>query len=30
MEAVIFIGIQGAGKSFFYKERFFNMHVRMD
>src|SRR3982750_2370373 len=30
MEAVIFIGIQGSGKSSFYKERFFNMHVRIN
>ena len=29
MEAVIFIGIQGAGKSTFYKGRFFNTHVRL-
>jgi len=30
MEAVIFIGLQGAGKSLFYKERFFNTHVRIN
>ncbi|HEX8098504.1 MAG TPA: AAA family ATPase [Pyrinomonadaceae bacterium] len=30
MEAVIFIGIQGAGKSSFYKERFFQSHVRIN
>lgn len=30
MEAVIFIGIQGSGKSSFYKERFFNTHVRIN
>src|SRR5215510_15125912 len=30
MEAVIFIGIQGAGKSTFYKERFFDTHVRIN
>ncbi len=30
MEAVIFVGIQGAGKSSFYKERFFNTHVRIN
>ena len=30
MEAVIFIGIQGSGKSSFYKERFFNSHVRIN
>src|SRR4051794_2124 len=29
MEAVIFIGIQGSGKSHFYKDRFFNSHVRI-
>lgn len=30
MEAVILIGIQGSGKSSFYKERFFNTHVRIN
>src|SRR4051812_36659942 len=30
MEAIIFIGIQGSGKSSFYKERFFNTHVRIN
>ncbi len=30
MEAVIFIGIQGTGKSSFYKERFFQSHVRIN
>ena len=30
MEAVILIGIQGAGKSTFYKERFFETHVRLN
>jgi len=29
LEAVIFIGIQASGKSTFYKERFFNSHVRI-
>jgi predicted kinase len=29
MEAVIFIGIQGSGKSSFFKERFFSTHVRV-
>ena len=29
MEAVIFIGIQGSGKSSFFKERFFSTHVRI-
>src|SRR3712207_2396392 len=30
MEAVIFVGIQAAGKSSFYKERFFHTHVRIN
>ncbi|HLI84448.1 MAG TPA: AAA family ATPase [Bryobacteraceae bacterium] len=30
MEAVILIGIQGAGKSTFYRERFFDTHVRIN
>jgi predicted kinase len=30
MEAVILIGIQAAGKSTFYKERFFDTHVRIN
>jgi predicted kinase len=30
MEAVILIGIQGSGKSTFYKERLFNTHVRIN
>ena len=30
MEAVIFAGIQGSGKSSFYKERFFRTHVRLN
>ena len=29
MEAVIFTGIQGSGKSTFYRERFFDTHVRI-
>jgi predicted kinase len=29
VEAVIFIGVQGCGKSTFYKERFFDTHVRV-
>src|SRR5256885_16229410 len=29
MEAVIVIGIQGSGKSHFYRERFFNSHLRI-
>jgi predicted kinase len=30
MEAVLFIGIQGAGKSTFYRERFFDTHIRIN
>src|SRR5436309_2949529 len=30
MEAVIFVGLQGAGKSTFFKERFFTTHVRVN
>lgn len=30
MEAVVFVGLQGAGKSTFYKERFFGTHVRVN
>lgn len=29
MEAIVFIGIQATGKSTFYKNRFFNTHVRI-
>ena len=29
MEAVILIGIQGSGKTTFYRERFFDTHVRL-
>ncbi len=29
MQAVIFTGIQGSGKSTFYRERFFDSHVRI-
>lgn len=29
MQAIIFIGIQASGKSTFYRERFFNTHVRI-
>ncbi len=29
-EAIIFVGLQGAGKSTFYKERFFNTHLRVN
>jgi predicted kinase len=30
MEAIIFVGIQAAGKSTFFKERFFDTHVRIN
>jgi len=30
MQAVVFIGIQAAGKSTFFKERFFDTHVRIN
>lgn len=30
MELVIFIGIQGAGKSTFFKEKFFDTHIRIN
>jgi len=30
MQAVIFIGIQGSGKSSFFRERFFDSHVRIN
>jgi len=29
MEAVLFIGVQGSGKTTFYRERFFDTHVRI-
>ena len=29
MQAILFIGIQASGKSTFYKEQFFNTHVRI-
>ena len=29
MEAVVFTGLQGSGKSSFYRERFFSTHVRI-
>lgn len=29
-EAVIFVGVQGAGKSTFYRERFFDTHARIN
>ncbi len=28
-EAVIFVGVQGAGKTTFYRERFFETHIRL-
>jgi predicted kinase len=30
MEAIIFVGIQASGKSTFYRERFFDTHVRIN
>jgi hypothetical protein len=30
MEAVVFSGVQGVGKSTFYRERFFATHVRIN
>jgi predicted kinase len=30
MQAVILVGVQGAGKSTFYRERFFDTHVRVN
>lgn len=30
MEAVIFIGLPGSGKSTFYKERFYDTHLRLN
>jgi predicted kinase len=29
MQAVIFVGVQGAGKTTFYRERFFQTHIRI-
>jgi len=29
MEAIVFVGIQAAGKTSFYRERFFRTHVRL-
>ena len=29
-ECIIFVGIQGSGKSTFYKENFFKTHVRIN
>jgi predicted kinase len=30
MQAIIFVGLQGAGKSTFFKEKFFNIHIRIN
>ncbi|HEX5500990.1 MAG TPA: AAA family ATPase [Thermomicrobiales bacterium] len=30
MEAILFVGLQAAGKSTFYRERFFDTHVRIN
>src|SRR3954465_716670 len=30
MEAIVFCGVQGSGKSTFYRERFFHTHVRIN
>src|SRR6266853_479136 len=30
MEAVIFVGVQGSGKTTFYRDRFFETHVRIN
>lgn len=30
VEMIVFVGCQGAGKSTFYRERFFNSHVRVN
>ena len=30
MEAVIFVGLQASGKSTFYRERFFDSHIRLN
>lgn len=30
MEAVIFVGIQGSGKTTFFKQRFFESHIRLN
>src|SRR4029077_2067989 len=29
MEAIIFVGVQGSGKTTFYRERFFDTHLRI-
>lgn len=30
MEAILFVGLQGAGKSTFYRERYFDTHIRIN
>ena len=30
MEAILFIGIPGSGKSSFYKEQFYGIHLRIN
>jgi predicted kinase len=30
LEAIVFVGLQGAGKSTFYRERFFSTHLRLN
>lgn len=30
MEAIIFVGLQGSGKTTFFKERFFDTHIRIN
>lgn len=30
MEAVIFVGLQGSGKTTFFKEQFFDTHIRIN
>jgi predicted kinase len=30
VEAIVFVGLQGAGKSTFYRERFFDTHMRIN
>ncbi|HZC19556.1 MAG TPA: hypothetical protein VE225_07575, partial [Rubrobacteraceae bacterium] len=30
MEAVVFVGIQASGKTSFYRERFFDTHLRIN
>jgi predicted kinase len=30
VEAIVFVGIQGAGKSTFYRDRFFDTHIRIN